>query len=441
MEVMDVDVDMDDGEYEGEDGAVKKEHTKHHKKHGRHHHHKRKHSKHPTGAEANSGHTGSSSSVALVHRPPTVHPNLFLNHNTNPEVLKMRGRCGLVIGGARVEEGVEAVLEEALGVLEEVTAEASMHGDNDGVFEQRKEAAEKRVREVLESEDAEEARERLEEAAKLLEKAREVWRGELWGPRKKARDSARRKKQRDQERLLREMEEKRKQVESGGGDEKSAAPTAEKVRRVKRRGIAKVAADNKRAVRGVAANTRSPKPSSSPFPSSSRKGKEREHAPYPETSAVFSPLPSGMDNPAVEKDAEAVMGFMSPGTEFPPDSSPSEGEGRSRSGSGGSNIAMAPTSVSTGPDYFSAHNHTAGGEEEMDSEEQTFRAEEEEEEMEERDLAQLLAEAYVTLGDLALSKEEQREYYKKAREEAKRAGKSELVEGDLGDEEEGMNVD
>lgn len=75
MEVMDVDVDMDDGEYDDVEGE-KKEHMKHHKKHGRHHHHKRKHSKHHSGPEASSSHTGSSSSVALVHRPPTVHPNL-----------------------------------------------------------------------------------------------------------------------------------------------------------------------------------------------------------------------------------------------------------------------------------------------------------------------------------------------------------------------------
>ncbi|KAJ2917079.1 hypothetical protein MD484_g3353, partial [Candolleomyces efflorescens] len=431
-ERMDVDVDMDDGE----DDAMKKEHGKHHKKHGRHHHHKHKHSKHHSGAEASSSHAGSSSSVALVHRPPTVHPSLFLNHNTNPEVLKMRGRCGLVIGGARVEEGVEALLEEALGVLEEVTAEASMHEGHDSDFEQRKESAEKGVRDVLESEDAEEARERLEEAAKLLEKAREVWRNELWGPQKKARDSARKKKQRDQERLLREMEEKRKQVESGGRDEKGSGSTTEKVGRVKRRGIGKIAADNKRAVRGVAATPRSPKP-----PSSSRKGKEREHAPYPETSAVVSTLPSGMDTPAIEKDAEAALGLMSPGLEIPPDSSPSDAESRSRSGSRGSNTAVAPTSGFSGPDYFSARDYAAaGGEEEVDSEEQTFRAEEEEAEMEEKDLAQLLAEAYATLGELALTEEGKKEYSKKAREEARRAGKIELVEDDLGDEEE-MNVD
>ena len=39
----------------------------------------------------------------------------------------------------------------------------------------------------------------------------------------------------------------------------------------------------------------------------------------------------------------------------------------------------------------------------------------------------------VTFGDLSLAKEAKKEYYKKAREEAKRAGKSELVEGELGD--------
>ena len=79
-------------------------------------------------------------------------------------------------------------------------------------------------------------------------------------------------------------------------------------------------------------------------------------------------------------------------------------------------------------------------EEEVDSEEQTFRAEEEEAEMEEKDLAQLLAEAYATLGELALTEEGKKEYSKKAREEARRAGKIELLEDDLGDEEE-MNVD
>ncbi|KAF6753402.1 hypothetical protein DFP72DRAFT_814161, partial [Ephemerocybe angulata] len=96
----------------------------------------------------------------------TVFGQMKLEENpgaaTNPEILKARGRCALIIGGARVEEGVE-------GPLEQVYAEAGEDGaEQDGA------GVKARVREVLESEDAVEARERLEDAVKLLERAREV---------------------------------------------------------------------------------------------------------------------------------------------------------------------------------------------------------------------------------------------------------------------------
>ncbi|KAJ3522489.1 hypothetical protein NMY22_g11866 [Coprinellus aureogranulatus] len=75
---------------------------------------------------------------------------------------------------------------------------------------------------------------------------------------------------------------------------------------------------------------------------------------------------------------------------------------------------------------------------EEEEEEREFRAQEEEEESEEVDLASLLAEALVMLAELQVEDREKERMYKRAKEEARRAGKGELVEEEL---EGAMNVD
>lgn len=414
-------MDVDEGSKE--EGSSSSHHPHHRHRHA--HHHKHTHGHHRLGKEASEG-------SGTVARSTTTHPYLFLNNNSNPDILKARGRCALIIGGARAEASVEEPLEEVLN---------SAGGDEKAV---------EKVKQILQGEDAEEARERLEEAVKLLERARDVWRKDVWDPRKKVRESVRRRRgrtreaEKEKERLrlekeAKEREEKERQQRERTDEAqadmqkkregKQAAKSKEsKLGKVKRRGIGKVAADNKRASKPKPTPASPPSSSSSNTPTS--KGKERA------VLAPFFPTPSELGTPQEEKVAEMRV-LQSPGTEYPPVSPEPSGSSGGSETSRSQAVVSAVASAMT--DYFPPIAPSAPGSvDDEEEEEKMFRAQEEEEQMEEVDLAQLLAEALVTLAELQLGKEEKERFYRRAKEEAKRAGKEELVEEEL---EGAMNVD
>ncbi|TEB18461.1 hypothetical protein FA13DRAFT_1803469 [Coprinellus micaceus] len=308
----------------------------------------------------------------------------FLNNNSNPDILKARGR-------SFNDDGVVERWDEA-------TSEQGEAG-------------------FWRARDAVEARERLEEAVKLLERAREVWRKDVWAPRRKARESAKRKKGRvrereRQEQELREKERKereekeREKVERAQVEMQKTKAKDNRLGKVKRRGIGKIAAGNKRA----AAAAISP-------PSSS-------------ASSTSRPVPRGKSNEV----ASTMRALQSPNTEAPPVSpEPSGSEAATTSPPAMTDyFPLTPAPAVTAPDTFNTNT--------LDEEEEEERAlaAEEGEEMEEVDLASLLAEALVMLAELQVEKGSKESMYRRARDEAGRAGKAGLVEEELGEE---MNVD
>ncbi|TEB28789.1 hypothetical protein FA13DRAFT_1793651 [Coprinellus micaceus] len=272
--------------------------------------------------------------------------------------LKARGRCALIIGGALAEESVEGPLEEVLSSFNDDGGSGEMDG-----------ATSEQVRRVLESEDAVEARERLEEAVKLLERAREVWRKDVWAPRRKARESAKRKKGRvrereRQEQELREKERKereekeREKVERAQVEMQKTKAKDNRLGKVKRRGIGKIAADNKRAA--AAAISPPSSSASSNFPSSA-KGKER--APP----ATLFPTASGTEYPENEV-ASTMRALQSPNTEAPPVSpEPSGSEAATTSPPAMTDyFPLTPAPAVTAPDTFNTNTLDEEEEEERD---------------------------------------------------------------------------